>query len=236
MELIQTINLINSQKNAIYEIETWADDTKVLNKAVEKAQKFLNGKLPIELIEFYSNTFRIELITSKKTKHYPKEYRLSSVFSLENTFDKFKPHPVPLTEKPTEYVKTKKSHACSNYFPVEYSDEKKYNEITRQKVLSPIYGTSSVITIDFYENNENGYTLKYLESRNSEIFPINLSFTKFMDFHVYFGTENYWFFPFIKELESEFKDLSSLKDIFGEMESHKIKITELEQLIDSFQK
>ncbi len=231
MELIETINLINSQKNSIYKIETWTDDNKVLNKAVEKAQKFLNGKLPIELIEFYSKTFRIELITSKKTKYYPKEYRLSSVFSLENTFDKFKPHPVPLTEKPTEYVKTKKSHACSNYFPVEYSDDKKYNEITRQKVLIPIYGTSSVIKLDFYEKNENGYTLKYLESRNSEIYPINLSFTQFMDFHVYFGTENYWFFPFIKEYKSDFKGLTTLRNMFGDLESHKNKIIELEELI-----
>lgn len=161
---------------------------------------------------------------------------MSSVFSLENTFDKFKPHPVPLTEKPTEYVKTKKSHACSNYFPVEYSDDKKYNEITRQKVLIPIYGTSSVITLDFYENNESGYTLKYLESRNSEIYPINLSFTQFMDFHVYFGTENYWFFPFIKEYNSDFKDLTTLRNMFGDLESHKNKIIELEELIKSIQK
>lgn len=52
MELIATINLINSQKNSIYKIETWTDDSKVLNKAVEKAQKLLNGKLPIELLSF----------------------------------------------------------------------------------------------------------------------------------------------------------------------------------------
>jgi hypothetical protein len=230
-KIVETIALINADKNANYSIVTCSNETLLISKGLKKAQLFLEGKLPGEFIEFYSNALGLTLVTTKKTKYYDKEHDFDQFFSLTAAFDKFKPNPERILEKPKDYIKAKKSYPCSRYFPLEYSDHENFNEITRQKVLVPILGTSNSITVDFYENNERGYTLKYLDARNSTLYSLDLSLTNFLSYYIYFGTANYWFFPFITSEKLMVTDLSELKGFFGKLETHQEKILELEKLM-----
>ena len=198
---------------------------------VQKAKEFLNGKLPTEFEQFYSISMNLELTTIKKTKYYNKETRLSYLFSLESAFDKFKPNPERILVKPNDYLKIKKSFPNSKYFSAEFSNHEKYNEITRQKVLIHISGTTYSIVVDFYDNNDRGYTLKLLEARNDEICVIQLSFTEFLNYYIYFGVEDYWFMLFINEYKSTVKNLNTIKGLFGDLETHQNKIKELEHFI-----
>jgi hypothetical protein len=230
-ELFEKIEKINANKKSIYQIETWPISKKIFLKGVEKANTFLNGKLPIEFEQFYSISMNLELNTIKKTKYYNKETQLSYLFSLENAFDKFKPNPERILVKQSDYLKIKKSFPNAKYFSAEFSNHEKYNEITRQKVLIHISGTTYSIVVDFYDNSDRGYTLKLLEARNDEICVIHLSFAEFLNYYIYFGVEDYWFMLFTNEYKSTVKNLNTIKGLFGDLETHQDKIKELEKLI-----
>jgi hypothetical protein len=230
-KIFETIALINADKNANYSIVTCSNDTLLISKDIKKAQLFLDGKLPEEFIEFYSNALGLMLLTTKKTKYYAKEHDFDIFFSLAAAFDKFKPNPERIVEKSKDYIKVKKSYPCSRYFPLKCNNNENFNEITRQKILVPILGTGNSITVDFYENNKRGYTLKYLDTRNSSLYSIDLSLTDFLNYYIYFGTANYWFLPFIKSEKLMVSDLTELKGFFGELKTHHEKIKELEKLM-----
>jgi hypothetical protein len=230
-KIFETIALINADKNANYSIVTCCNDALLISKDIKKAQLFLDGKLPEEFIEFYSNALGLMLLTTKKTKYYPKEHDFDNFFSLTAAFDKFKPNPDRILENSKDDIKVKKTYPCARYFPLECNNNKNFNEITRQKILVPIRGTGNAITVDFYENNKRGYTLKYLDSRNSYPYSIDLSLTDFLNYYIYFGTANYWFFPFIKSEKLMVSDLTELKGFFGELKTHQEKIKELEKLM-----
>jgi hypothetical protein len=155
-KIFETITLINADKNANYSIVTCSNDTLLISKDIKKAQLFLDGKLPEEFIEFYSNALGLMLLTTKKTKYYAKEHDFDIFFSLAAAFDKFKPNPERIVEKSKDYIKVKKSYPCSRYFPLKCNNNENFNEITRQKILVPILGTGNSITVDFYENNKRG--------------------------------------------------------------------------------
>jgi hypothetical protein len=229
--LFDSIALINADKKASYSIVTCSNDTLFISKDIKKAQLFLDGKLPEEFIEFYSNALGLMLLTTKKSKYYGKEHDFDNFFSLTAAFDMFKPNPERIIEKSKDFIRVKKSYPCSRYFPQECIGNENFNEITRQKVLVPILGSGNSITVDFYDSNKRGYTLKYLDTRNSSLYSIDLSLTDFLNYFIYFGTANYWFFPFIKSEKLMVNDLTELKGFFGELETHQDKISELENLL-----
>jgi hypothetical protein len=70
-----------------------------------------------------------------------------------------------------------------------------------------------------------------LEARNDEICVIQLSFTEFLNYYIYFGVEDYWFMLFINEYKSTVKNLNTIKGLFGDLETHQNKIKELEHFI-----
>ena len=156
------------------------------------------------------------------TRPFPDSAR--SFLSLNSAFDKFKPNPERIIEETRDYIKIKKSFPCARYLPLECYGHESFNEITRQKVLVPILGIGDSITVDFYENNERGYALKYLDTRNSTLYAIDLSLTEFLGYYIYFGTANYWFFPFIRSKKLCVNDLSELKGFFGNLKPHQSKI------------
>jgi|GEM_PF-7025552 len=230
-KVFETIAIINADKNSFYSILTSATETKLISKGFEKAQLFLNNKMPEEFIEFYSHALGLTLITTKKTKYYEKEHDFDNFFSLVTAFDNFKENPDRIEQKTNEYLKVKKSFPCARYFPLECNGSENFNEITRQKVLVSIVGTGNSITVDFYDNNKRGYTLKYLDARNSALYPLELSLTDFLSYYIYFGSTDYWFFPFIKSERLMVNNLNELKGLFGGLITHQEKIEEIEKLM-----
>lgn len=211
---------------------------KIFLKPVEKAKIFLDNKFPKEFETLFSNAIELGLYYKDKSGDWDPDKKIANVFGPKKMFDEFKQHPEPLTQEQNDYIKIKKSFPCSAYFPEELNNYNLFNEITRQKVLIPIIGTTNSITVDFYTSHKKGYVLKFLDARNPEnICELDLTLTQFLEYFIYFGTFDYWFLAFAKKSPHKKKKIYSLAHIneikreFGKLSTHHKKITELEKLV-----
>ncbi|MEN9640619.1 MAG: hypothetical protein RLZZ262_2488 [Bacteroidota bacterium] len=230
-QLFDEIEKLNSEQK-LYFIRTQPISKKIFLKPLEKAQSFLSNKFPKDFHDFYSTTIDLKLCYMDKSGDWDPNRTISAVCWLEKMFDKFKQHPEPFTEKQKDYIKVKASYPCSKWFPSEFKDHKLFNEISRQKVLIEIEGTTGVISVDFYTESKNGYVLKYFDARNPEsICEIHLTLPEFLNYYIYFGTFDHWFFAFTKKGMYTLKNINQIKQEFGKLNTHKQKIVELEQRI-----
>lgn len=229
--IFDEIEKINAGQN-FYTIKTNPISKKIFLRPITRAQTFLNNKFPIEFQEFYSNTIDLDyhLIGPKDRLGY--EPGLVKIVWLKRMFDDFKKNPEPLTEEQDTFITVKKSYPFSKLLPCEFHDYQVFNEVTRQKLFIDIEGTGNAIFVDFYTKNEKGYSLKFFEVRNPEcISEINLTLAEFLNYFIYFGITDYWFFAFINNESYTLTNIDQIKKDFGKLSTHKQKIEGLERLI-----
>ncbi len=229
--IFDEIEKINAGQN-FYNIKTSPISKKIFLRPIAKAQTFLNNKFPIEFQEFYSSTIDLDFHLIGPRDRLGYEPGLVKIVWLKRMFDDFKKNPEPLTEEQENFIKVKASYPFSKCFPYEFYDYQLFNEVTRQKLFIDIEGTGNAIFVDFYTQNEKGYALKFFAVRNPEhISEINLTLTEFLNYFIYFGITDYWFFAFINNDFCSLTDIDQIKKDFGKLSTHKQKIEELERLI-----
>lgn len=144
----------------------------ILEEKTSIIENLIKKPFPQELVDFYafSDGLEIEMKVSKN-----KKYNLGgqNIPTLAYMFDDFKPISKKITEE-NMYEEPFFEMIWQDYTYEEVS-KKHFIFIRRQKMFLAINGSSSNITIDFFDD-EKPYQLYYQPNGDIDFYPLHISF------------------------------------------------------------
>lgn len=222
-----------------------------LAKHSAKIRAILGRDLPNDILKFYESCdgFKHQMCENGLAI---REYDYSEVVTLEKMFDGFKQHNLMSEslkiddsfEEIEGYLNGEGDAPFYETFFNEYMDVetkkdlKRVNKIMRQKLLSDCSGSSSAITIDFFEEGKD-YQINYL-NYCEDVFPINITFDQFIYYFERFGN-NGWYYSFIdkktlKAMYLQDYNQASFDEIFKEYRENNLFIEDLDFLRSKIKK
>lgn len=207
-----------------------------------------------EILDFYSKYNGTSYTLQGRTRNIED----AKICSLNEMFDKFKEeaNPFPDTLDLSEYNQSfdlqasylKKEHPFIGklYSKEEFEEFDTFeavhnaNVIRRVKKIATIYGYDDDIVIDLQSQNEKGYQIYLLAGRSGTgqgLYPLDISFTEFIQYFLLFGFIGHWYIAFIPKscfTKKQIRVNSHIKELEKHFLESSIHQEKLKNIVSNF--